>query len=128
MLVLYGLNDLRLDDAVFTAANYQNDLGEVVDGLIAAGVDPQRIVIGSPPYIPEASYALYSPYNGGSLVKHAQYVAACATVATAKGTKYIDVYQWMADNGGDALISGDGIHPNDAGHAQIAAAFLSVLI
>lgn len=127
VIILYGLNDLRLNDVAFSEANFQNDLEEIIDGIVAAGVSAQNIVIGSPPYIPNASYALFAPYNGGSAIKHAQYVTASAAVASTKGTKYIDVYQWMVDNGGDALISGDGVHPNDAGHAQIAAAFLSVL-
>lgn len=125
--ILYGLNDLRLNDAAFSAANFQTDLGEIVDGLTARGIAAQSIVIGSPPYIPAASYALYPPYDGGSTVEHAAYVAACAAVAAAKGTRYIDVYQWMIDHGGDALVHADGIHPNDAGHAAIADAFLLAL-
>jgi lysophospholipase L1-like esterase len=55
------------------------------------------------------------------------YRNAVSAVATATGTKYADVYQYMVDNGGDTLIGADGVHPNDAGHAAIAAAFLSVL-
>lgn len=127
VLVLYGLNDLRLNDVAFTVALFQNDLGEVVDALIAAGVAATQIVIGSPTYIPATSYGLGSPWDGATAQKYTDYIAACSAVATAKGTKYIDVYQWMADNGGDTLISGDNIHPNDAGHAAIANAFLSVL-
>lgn len=64
-------------------------------------------------------------YNG--IAARAAYIAACSAVATSKGTKYVDVYAWMVANGGDALIGPDDLHPNDAGHAQIAAAFLSVL-
>lgn len=127
LFILYGLNDLRLNDAAFTAANFQTDLGEIVDSAIAFGTPAANIVIGSPPYIPAASYALAAPWNGGSALKHADYVAACAAVATAKSTNYIDVYQWMIDNGGDTLIGPDNIHPNDAGHDAIADAFLSVL-
>ena len=66
--------------------------------------------------------------NGEKIVSAIDRVGLVNAVqATAKGTKYIDVYQWMLDNGGDDLVSVDGVHPNDAGHAQIAAAFLSVL-
>jgi len=126
VFILYGVNDLRLNDAAFTASNFENDLSEIVDAIIAAGVLPTNIIIGSPPYLPAATYEANAPYDGGSLEKHAAYIAACAAVAMAKGIKYVDVYQYMADNGGDTLIA-DGIHPNDAGHAAIAAAFLSVL-
>ena len=128
VLILYGLNDLRLNDVAITSANFENDLGEVVDGLVAAGVAADNIVIGSPPYMTPANYADGAPlWNAGTTIKHVAYVASCAAVAAAKSTRYIDVYQYMLDNGDDALIGGDGIHPNDAGHAAIAAAFLSVL-
>lgn len=126
-LILYGLNDLRLNDAAITEALFENDLGEIVDGLVTSGVPASNIVIGSPPYIPAASYALSPPWDGGSALKHAAYTAGCAAVAAAKGTRYINVYQWMIDHGGDTLVSGDGIHPNDAGHAAIANAFLTVI-
>lgn len=127
VILLVGLNDLRLNDAAFTVQNFQNDLGEMVDGIVAGGVSESNIVIGSPPYNTEASYAAASPWDGGSRSKHAAYTAACAAVASEKGTKYADVYQYMTDNGGDSLVGVDGIHPNDAGHVAIAAAFLAVL-
>lgn len=123
---LYGLNDLRLNDPAFSENEYANDLGEVVDLAVAAGCPADGIVIGSPPYM--NNYAAGGPtFNGGSALKHAAYVAQAAAVAAAKGCRYVDVYAWMVANGGDALIGADGIHPNDAGHAAIAAAFLSVL-
>lgn len=125
VFILYGLNDLRLNDVAFTVELFQNDLGEVVDGIVANGTAAGDIVLGSPPFV--STYASASPMDGGSAPKHAQYVAAVAAVAAAKGTRYIDVFQWMSDNGGAALISGDGVHPNDDGHQEIANAFLSVL-
>lgn len=125
VLILYGLNDLRLNDAGFSAANFETDLGEVVDGLTAGGVLADDIVIGSPPHM--VSYGLYSPYNGGNATKHDAYRDACAAVALAKGTRFADVYQAMLDNGGDALVDTDGVHPKDTGHAVIAAAFIAAL-
>jgi len=126
VFILYGLNDIRLNDVAITSVNFENDLGEVVDALIANGVPPSQIVIGSPPHM--SAYSDGAPiWNAGDTTKHAAYTASCAAVATAKATKYIDVYQYMLDNGGDTLLDVDGIHPNDAGHAAIATAFLSVL-
>jgi lysophospholipase L1-like esterase len=127
VFILYGLNDLRLNDAGFTVTNYQNDLGEIVDGIVAAGTPADHIVIGSPPYMDPDHYADGSPWNAGTTIKHVAYVAAAAAVATAKGTLYKDIYQYMLDNGADTLLGADGIHPNDTGHAAIATAFLSVL-
>ena len=127
VFILYGLNDVRINDASCTAALFENDLGEIIDGLIASGVAPGNIVIGSPTYIPAASYALYPNWDGGSLVEHAAHVAAALAVATVKNTRYVDVYAAMLAGGGDSLIAADGIHPNAAGHAVIAEAFLSSL-
>jgi len=127
VVILYGLNDLRLNDVAFTDALFQNDLGEIIDAIVADGTPAANIVIGSPPYIPEASYALNSPWTGGTRIKHASYTAACAAVAAAKGTKYADVYQYMTDNGGDALIGADNLHPNDNGHAAIATCILAAM-
>jgi len=127
VLILYGLNDLRLNDVAFTVANYQNDLEEIVDGLTAAGIPANHIVIGSPSYMDPAEYGSYSPWDGGSTLDHVAHVAAAAAVAAAKGTLYVDVYQAMLDGGAGALLAVDGIHPNDAGHALIAATFAAAI-
>lgn len=123
--IMYGLNDLRFNDVAFSVDNYGTDLGEMVDALISNGTPAQNIIIGSPPYV--KSYVFAAPWDAGSTAKHRAYAAKCAAVATAKGTKYIDIYQYMIDNGGNALIDSDNLHPVDAGHAAIAAAFLSVM-
>jgi lysophospholipase L1-like esterase len=127
IFILYGLNDLRLNDVAITVALYENDLTEIVDGLIAGGVNAQDIIIGSPSYMNPATYGDGAPWNAGSTVKHVAYAASALAVATAKGTKYKDIYQYMIDNGGNTLLDPDGMHPNDAGHAAIATAFLSVI-
>lgn len=124
--ILYGLIDMLLNDPAFNVTDFQTDYEFVVDAIIAAGVPATDIVIGSVPYIKAAGYTSIPFYNAGSPAKHAAHIAACAAVAAAKGTKYVDVYAYMLAHGGDALM-GDNIHPNDAGHAAIAAAFLSVL-
>jgi lysophospholipase L1-like esterase len=129
--ILYGLCDILRDTDAYTVELYSNDLGEVVDGLVAAGVPAANIIIGSPPYVPTDVYGTVgAPWNNGSVEDHAAFVAAAATVAAAKSTGYIDVYDYMADHGGDDLIEAtdpQGIHPNNDGHAAIAAAFASVM-
>lgn len=123
VVILYGLNDIRLNDVAITAANYQNDLGEIVSDLLATGISAKDIVIGSPPYMNPSIYSSFAPYNGGSTLRHTQFVAAAAAVATLYHTRYANIYQYMLDNGANALIGPDGIHPNDAGHAAIDACF-----
>jgi len=127
VFILYGFNDLRLNDAAITQANFENDLGEVIDGIVSSGVPASRIVLGSPPYCTKFGVADTAPWQGGSTLKWQQYTAAVAAMAASKGTKYADVYGYMLSHGADSLVSADGIHPNDAGHAAIAAAFLAAL-
>jgi lysophospholipase L1-like esterase len=127
VFILYGLNDLRFSDVAFTADLFENDLGEIVDGLVASGISAENIIIGSPSHMTAYVYAGYPEWSAGTVVKHQAYMAKCAAVASAKGTKYVDVYNWMLSHGGDSLVAADGIHPNDLGHAEIAKAFLSVI-
>lgn len=125
IFILYGINDIRYNSPDWTPAAFQNDLQEVVSGLISGGVNADDIILGSPPFV--TGYIPSAPYDGGSISRHLAHVAAVAAVATNSGTRYVDVYRWMMNNGGAALVSNDTVHPNDAGHLQIANAFLSVL-
>ena len=126
VFILYGLNDILFAGPSFTTENFGHDLGEVIDGLLETGISAKNIIIGSPPYVKNYTSGSAS-WNGGSVTKHLQYVAKCSAVAASKGTKYVNVYQWMIDHGGNALLGNDGIHPNDSGHSVIADAFLCVL-
>jgi lysophospholipase L1-like esterase len=122
--ILYGLNDLRYNGANFSTMNFQNDLDEVVAGLISDGIPPSHIVIGSPPYINPTGYSLYPPYNAGSTTKHRQYRDATKAIARRYHTKWADVYQYMLNSGASTLVSNDFIHPNDFGHQAIKDAML----
>jgi lysophospholipase L1-like esterase len=119
-LILYGTNDIYTNDPAYSAALYGNDLEEIIAGLAAAGMSLDHVVIGGPPFV--TNYGAV-----GSDAVLLAYVAAAGVAAGNAGCLYANVYQYMADNGGAALLSPDGIHPNDAGHAAIAAAFLAVL-
>lgn len=125
VFILYGTNDIRLNDAEITSARFATDLGEIVDGVVASGVSPKNILIGSPPYLPDATYSIYAPYNGGNATKHQAYADECQNVCIAKGCTFVDVYSAMKTRGDDALIAGDGVHPNDLGHYVIAEMFLN---
>ena len=126
--ILYGFNDMRFADPAFSVENFANDLGEVVDGITVTGLPADNIVIGSPPYFRADMYTgSVAPWNACSHEKHMAYIAATRSVALAKGTRFADVYAAMAAGGGDSLLNADGIHPNDAGHAVIANAFLAAL-
>lgn len=127
VFIMYGMNDFRYTGSNFTVANFQNDYGEVVDALIASGVAADDMILGTIPYVPASTYTANSPdYNGGTLAIHLDYNAAIRTIATGRGTRFVDVYTAMLTNGGDALVD-DGVHPNDEGHQVIADAFIEGL-
>lgn len=125
IFILYGINDIRYNSPDWTPAAFQNDLQEVVGGLISGGVNADDIVLGSPPFV--TGYIPSPPYDGGSISRHLAHVDAVAAVAANSGTRYVDVYRWMMNNGGASLLTNDTVHPNDAGHAAITNAFFSVL-
>lgn len=127
VIILYGINDVRLDDAGFSAAAFQNDLDEIVVALIAGGVLADNIVLCSPPWMDSDYYGSYAPFDGATSGKYADYTTAVATVVTNRSTRYANVFQAMADGGGVSLMSADHVHPNDSGHAVIAATILAAM-
>lgn len=126
--LLYGANDLRYTGAPasFNLEGFRTDLAEVLNGLRAGGYAREEIVIGSPNWYPDATYAVGSTgFTGSNRMVHEAYVNACSEIAAEYGLAYADVYGKMRDLGGTALMSADGLHCNDAGHQVIAHAFLT---
>lgn len=126
--IAYGFNDARYMAApgTFNVAGFAQDLGEVLSGLITGGYARGKIVVMSPYYITDAGLGTGSTgFTGQSRAGFETFVSAAADAAAAFGVFYADVYAWMRDHGGASLISGDDIHPNDSGHAAIAAGVLA---
>ncbi|MCF1452309.1 GDSL-type esterase/lipase family protein [Agrobacterium vitis] len=118
-----GFNDQRYTAAptTFNVVNYQNDLDEIVSGLMTAGYSPAKIILGSPYYITDVGLQTGSTgFTGQTRSGVLAHVAAMAAVAAKYGTYYVDLYAYMLANGADSLIGADNIHPTTAGHAVIA--------
>lgn len=117
VFILYGVNDERFSatDLNFTQPLFSSDLEEVIVGLLANGYAGSDITIGTIP--------LFSSLFNSTF--HTNANASIRALAVTYGLKYADVYQAMVDNGGSSLVDTDSIHPTDAGHAVIAAAFLA---
>ena len=122
LFILYGINDLRFNDASVTV--FQTELTKIVQDSIASGIKPGNITIGNPPYIDSAAYTSSAPFNAGSLAKQEQYSEATHAVAHQLGTKWADVFGAMQSHGKDSLVF-DSLHPDAAGHQVIANALLS---
>lgn len=126
--ILYGFNDARYTAApsTITAANYQTDAREIINGLVAGGYARNRIVFGGLPWITDTGLVTGTGgFSGQTRAGFEAYQDVARAVALETGVYWVDMYNYMRLNGGDALIGPDFIHPNDAGHAVIARGMLS---
>jgi lysophospholipase L1-like esterase len=125
--ILYGTNDARYTAAPqsFTLNNFVRDYRDVLAGLAQAGYAPEAIVIGSPPPLPDAGFAVGAAdgFAGQSRAEFQRYADAVKTVARAAGTYYAPVNERFGPVGLEALILPDHVHPNADGHAVIASTF-----
>jgi lysophospholipase L1-like esterase len=124
--ILYGFNDARYigAPATFHHEHFVRDYREVLAGLLAAGFAPSDICIGSPPHIPDAGFAVGTAgFTGQKRPEFQRYVGTVKAIARETGCFYAPVNERMGAEGGDALLSEDHVHPNDAGHAKIAEIF-----
>lgn len=128
-VVAYGFNDARYVNApsTFNVAAYLSDYREVLSGLRAAGYAQTDILVVAPYYITDTGLITGSAgFTGQTRAGFHAFVDAAATIAAEFGVYYFDAYAYMLANGADALLGnnalgGDIIHPNDTGHAVIAA-------
>jgi lysophospholipase L1-like esterase len=124
--ILYGFNDARymLSPSTFGHDNFVRDYRDVLAGLFGAGYTPDAICLGSPPHIPDVGFSVGTEgFAGQSRAEFQRYVGTVELIARDAGTYYAPVNEVMGAEGGDALVSPDHVHPNDAGHARIAQAF-----
>lgn len=124
LFVALGVNDIGVNVAAMTPSGYQLTMDSLVTNAISKGWAAQDIVLLTPFY-----FTAYSSYLGNCSVttaadvtRHQAYADAVTAVARARHTVLADIYVAMKNSSNPAsLLSGDGIHPNDTGHAFIAA-------
>jgi hypothetical protein len=75
---------------------------------------------------PASHIILVSPTYGSSVnnPRLKIYTDTIRYVANATGVKYVDLFDYMAANGGLSLVSGDSIHPNNNGYYVAYKKFL----
>lgn len=130
-IIAYGFNDARYTaaPATFNVTNYGNDFREILDGLLIGGYEPSDIIIVAPYYITDTGLNTGSAgFTGQTRSGFEAFVDEAAACADDYGCYYVDMYDVMLNGGAASLISGDDIHPNDAGHAVIAAAVLEAQV
>ena len=115
VVIQYGTNDIS---ASVSAATYAAALSTIVTGLISAGYTASKICLCSCPY-------QRSSANATALDNYRTEILA---IATANGTKYFDLLQWMRDNGGDSLlIPADNAHLNQTAQNGWSAGVFTAL-
>jgi lysophospholipase L1-like esterase len=125
--ILYGTNDARYTAAPATLNHdgFVRDYRAVLAGLFGAGYAPETIVIGSPPHLSDAGFAIGAQegFAGQTRERFQRYVGTVRSIARATGTYYAPINEAMTSPEADALLLADHVHPNAAGHACIAEIF-----
>lgn len=116
IIIQYGVNDVLEntgDASDASVATFQTELTEVVEYCQSIGFKNENIQVGSISYL-----------TGGTITETGKqkFVTAARNAAMSTGVKYVDVYNYMKNNGGASLLIADGIHPNNLGYAAMAYA------
>lgn len=115
VVIQYGTNDIN---ASVSAATYAAALSTIVTGLISAGYTASKICLVSCPYQRSGAYATALD----------NYRTEILAIATANGTKYFDLLQYMRDNGGDSLlVAADNVHLNQTAQNGWSAGVFTAL-
>ena len=115
VVIQYGTNDIY---ASVSAATYAAALSTIVTGLISAGYTASKICLCSNPY----------QRSGANATALDNYRTEILAIATANGTKYFDLLQWMRDNGGDSLlVAADNVHLNQTAQNGWSAGVFTAL-
>lgn len=125
LVFMFGMNDWGYNGENYTPTNFIADYTTAINNAITKGWPTSRILILSPTFPLDQAFDFYDDINGSNgppdRDRMLSFVAACETVATTFGTKYLDLYRAIEDVNPNILINpSDGVHPNELGHQFIA--------
>ena len=131
LFISLGINDVGFNNGYCLPASFQTQYNVVIQYAInTKGWVSERIVLLTPYWIDSTGYASYvgtcDVTVASDVVRHEDYVNRVIDIANDNGCQVVDVYSAMRDsplNG--TFLSGDGLHPNDTGHAFIANVVLA---
>lgn len=121
-LVMTGLNDARLQGALESGLEeYTAALGSILAALALANpAAAGTYAVAQPPLL---DYSLHAPHNlGADEIVDAYNERLRAVAADHRGVVLVRVAGWDAAT----MLVDDAVHPNDSGHAQLAAAVVQV--
>jgi hypothetical protein len=121
-----GTNDIRVPstywNTTYSVANFVADYSTILDStIIARGHPADSVVILSPAHLVPESFLVADSAAGR--LRQLSIDSACQVVATIKGCRYFNTDSLMKTVGSDAinLLNPDFVHPNQGGHAMLAA-------
>lgn len=122
IFLAFGTNDcFQYNDENNPITNYTISLQHIFDRLISVGWPVEKMVMVN-------GFILdYSIQQNPVQARHLSIVSQIENFCAANNIKCIDTYNYMVNNGGLSLLSDDGVHPNDDGHAAIAECILANL-
>jgi lysophospholipase L1-like esterase len=117
-VIFIGTNDAYNYDAPSThLQDFESAYRTMLNTLVSDGVDlASQAILVSPSWPADAALI-----NGVTRARYESYVSTVAALASEYGVPYVDAYATILAAGGAAALD-DQIHPNDVGHAAIAAA------
>lgn len=127
----YGINDVGLNFPSYTVETFKNDYREALTILNSKGWEKRQILLISPYFATQDgfdSYTYWGVETPATEVRLRAHVEAVQELSIEFQCQFIDVYQYMKDNGAALLLNEDGLHLNDAGYALIAAYIASKVI
>jgi lysophospholipase L1-like esterase len=121
-IIFIGTNDAYNFDAPSThLQDFETAYRAMLQTLINNGINLKtQVILVSPSWPADAALI-----NGVTRQRYEQYVAKVAEIAAEFGAPYVDAYATILAAGGTSALA-DQIHPNDTGHAALAAAISAV--
>jgi len=121
LFISHGVNDCGFNTTNYNTTNFSIELQTIITELLNRNWSASDIVINLGTYVNSTGWATYVPTYTPTPADNARYqsfIEAAETVANANGCTYINTFIEMENNGGDSL-TGDGLHPNNAGYLVI---------
>ncbi|MBK7713268.1 MAG: SGNH/GDSL hydrolase family protein [Bacteroidales bacterium] len=131
LCLAFGTNDVGFNFDGWTVAKFKQQYSEVLQILNDKGYLSEDILLISPYYSTQAGRDSY--FEDGVLTAATEqrlidHVQSVRELGTEFGCQFVDIYIYMKNSGGTLLLSTDGLHPNDAGHAAIASHIQTVVL
>src|ERR1700761_1246295 len=130
LLFCYGINDFQYAGTNYNPTNFLTDYTTVINAAVTKGWPLAKIVVTSLPYYGSFNYNTTGSGGGTrTTANYALFQSAITTLVSNKpGLVYVDISTPTVNRGGDYNLSGDGLHPNNVGHALDAKIILNALI